>query len=178
MNSVGILAPAILLVVIGTLFNSILGSNVYGAIESIQNKADILTDSKHKNDCDEFNTGTNNAECSNVDATATDQISLIGKNNNFILNSNVKQIQKCDETGSGNNNAECTNNSNNFLDTVDVLGNNNKINYAIDTNQVNDCDDTRNGDNNSVCLNDSQNVIKSLTVSGLDSPSSYQYWTK
>lgn len=160
MNSVGILAPAILLVVIGMLFCCILGSNVYGAIQSIQNKVDILTDSKHKNDCDEFNTGTNNAECSNVDATTTDQISLIGKNNKFILNSNVNRIQKCDETGSGNNKAKCTNNSNNFLDRIDVLGNNNKIDYAIDTNQVNDCDDTRNRDNNSVCLNDSQKCHK------------------
>jgi len=94
MSSVGILATAILL--IGMLFNNIVSSNVYGVIESFQNKVDILTDSKHKNDCDEFSTGTNNDNCSNVDRTVTDQIILIDKNNKFILKSNVNQIQKCD----------------------------------------------------------------------------------
>jgi hypothetical protein len=88
MYSVGILSPYILLVVIGTLFSSIVSTNVYGAIDSFQNKVDIVTDSKHKNDCDEHDAGANNAYCSNVDETATDQISMIGKNNKFISNSN------------------------------------------------------------------------------------------
>ena len=171
MNSVGILAPSILLVVIGALFSSIVGSNVYGAIDPFQNKVDIVTDSKHKNDCDEYDAGANSADCSNVDETTADQISMIGKNNKFISNINVDQIQKCDETRSGNNNAECTNNSSNFLDSIAVIGKDNKINYGIDTKQVNDCGDTKNGDdNNSPCLNDLQNVINSLTVTGDNTP--------
>jgi Na+/H+-translocating membrane pyrophosphatase len=88
MHSVRILARSILLVVIGTLFSSIESTNVYGAIDSFQKKVDIVTDSKHKNDCDEHDAGANNADCSNVDETATDQISMIGKNNKFISNSN------------------------------------------------------------------------------------------
>ncbi|MGI0022979.1 MAG: hypothetical protein ACRD9Q_08980, partial [Nitrososphaeraceae archaeon] len=150
MNSVRILAPSILLVVIGALFSSIVGSNVYGVIDPFQNKVDIVTDSNHKNDCDEYDAGANKADCSNVDETVTDQISMVGKNNKFISNINVDQIQKCDETGSGDNNADCSNNSSNFLDSIDVIGNDNKINYDINTKQVNDCDDTKNGDNNSL----------------------------
>ena len=88
MYSVGILAPSILLVVIGTLFSSIVSTNVYGAMDSFQNKVDIVTDSKDKNDCDEHDAGANNADYSNVYETATDQISMIGKNNKFISNSN------------------------------------------------------------------------------------------
>jgi hypothetical protein len=52
------------LVVIGTLFSSIVSTNVFGAIDSFQNKVDIVTDSKHKNDCDEHDAGANNADCS------------------------------------------------------------------------------------------------------------------
>ena len=117
MNSVGILEPSMLLVVIGALFSSVVGSNKHGANDPFQNKVkvNIVTDSKHKNDCNEYDPGTNNADWSNVDETAPDQISMIGKNNNFILNMNVDQIQKFDETHSGDNNAECTNNSSNSL---------------------------------------------------------------
>jgi hypothetical protein len=131
------------LAVTGTLFSSIVSTNVYGAIDSFQNKVDIVTDSEHKNDCDEHDAWANNADCANVDETATDQISMIGKNNKFIANINVDQIQKCDETGSGDNSAECTNNSSNFLDSIGVIGNDNKINYDINTKQVNDCDDIK-----------------------------------
>lgn len=53
MYSVVILAPSLLLAVTGTLFSSIVSTNVYGAIDSFQNKVDIVTDSEHKNDCDE-----------------------------------------------------------------------------------------------------------------------------
>ena len=77
------------LVVIGTFSSSIVSTNVYGAIDSFQNKVDIVTDSKHKNDCDEHDAGANNADCSYVDETATDQISMIGKNNKFVSNINV-----------------------------------------------------------------------------------------
>lgn len=122
MYSVVILAPSLLLAVTGTLFSSIVSTNVYGAIDSFQNKVDIVTDSEHKNDCDEHDAWSNNADCQNVDETATDQISMIGKNNKFIANINVDQIQKCDETGSGDNSAECTNNSSNFLDSIGVIG--------------------------------------------------------
>ena len=73
-------------------------------------KVNIVTDSKHKNDFDEYDPGINNADWWNVDETAIHQISMIGKNNKFISNINVDQIQKCDETGSGDNRAECTNN--------------------------------------------------------------------
>ena len=72
MYSVGILAPSLLLVVIGTLFSRIISTNVYGAIDSFQNKVDIVKNSKYKNDCDEPDAGANNADCSNVDETATD----------------------------------------------------------------------------------------------------------
>lgn len=115
MNSFGILAPSILLVVIGALFSSVVGSNIHGANDPFQNKVNIVTDSKHKNDCHEYDSGTNNADWSNVDETATDQISIIGMNNKFISNMNVDQIQKFDETHSGDHNAECTNNSSNSL---------------------------------------------------------------
>ncbi len=62
MNSVGILAPSILLVVIGALFSSVVGSNVHGANDPFQNKVNIVTDSKHKNDRNEYDPGTNNAD--------------------------------------------------------------------------------------------------------------------
>ncbi|MGB7696722.1 MAG: hypothetical protein WBL46_05815 [Nitrososphaeraceae archaeon] len=62
MNSVGILAPSILLVVIGALFSSVVGSNIHGANDPFQNKVNIVTDSKHKNYCNEYDPGTNNAD--------------------------------------------------------------------------------------------------------------------
>lgn len=62
MNSVGILAPSILLVVIGASFSSVVGRNVHVANHPFQNKVNIGTDSKHKNDCNEYDPGTNNAD--------------------------------------------------------------------------------------------------------------------
>ena len=66
MNSVGIQATSLLLVVIGLLFNSIVSSNVYGAFDPLQNKVDIVTDPKYKNDCDDKTNGDNTLICKKI----------------------------------------------------------------------------------------------------------------
>jgi hypothetical protein len=55
-----ILIP-IVLSIVGALFNSIMTSNVFAAIEPFKNKVKIQTDSTHNNDCNESDTGTNKA---------------------------------------------------------------------------------------------------------------------
>ena len=53
--------------IVGTLFNRIMTSNVFAAIEPFKNKVNIQTDSTHNNDCNESDTGTNNAACVDID---------------------------------------------------------------------------------------------------------------
>jgi hypothetical protein len=161
-----ILIP-IVLSIVGTLFNSIMTSNVFAAIEPFKNKVNIQTDSTHNNDWNESETGKNNAACVDIDQTTAQDISINGEKKKVNSDLKVDQLQKCDENDAGHNNAKCTNSSINFLDPIDVFfGDNNNINYDIDTKQINDCDDKRNGDNNSECLNDLKNIITSLTLLG------------
>src|ERR671913_122327 len=130
-----ILIPLALFLVVG-FFTSIVTGNGFAAADPFKNKVKIITDSKYKNDCDEYDTGTNNAFCSDIDTTTTDSINI-----------------------DGNNNTICTNSSENFLDSIDVSGNNNNINYDVNTKQTNDCDDARNGNNNVVCQNKLKNQV-------------------
>jgi hypothetical protein len=140
MNSKVFLIPSVLLLVV-TLFSGMIAGKPVAAIDPFKNKINIITDSNHNNDCDEDDTGTNNAACVDIDQTSTKDISIKGDKNKVTSDIKVDQVQKCDENEAGNNNVECTNSSINFLDSIDVSGNNNNINYDINTKQINDCDD-------------------------------------
>lgn len=120
----------------------------------------------YMNDCNEYNTGTNSAVCSELDSTTTESISIDAENNKVTSDNHVNQIQNCDESISGDNNAKCTNSSANFFDSIDVSNNNNKINYDINTKTNKCCNDKRNGNNNVECENILKTQVNNLSLGG------------
>src|SRR5918993_818854 len=138
-----ILIPLALFLVVG-YFTSIVTGNGFAAADPFKNKVKIITDSKYKNDCDEYDTGTNNAFCSDIDTTTTDSINIDGKNNKVTSDIHVNQIQKYDERN-GNNNVVCENKLKTQVNTLSLNGDN-TIDVDINTKQSNDCDNKSNTD--------------------------------
>jgi hypothetical protein len=75
MISKPILVPLAMLLVVG-FFSSIINGIEFAAADPPKNKVKIITDSKDMNDCNEYDTGTNSAVCSDLDATTTESISI------------------------------------------------------------------------------------------------------
>jgi hypothetical protein len=86
-----ILVP-IVLSIVGALFNSIMTSNVFAAIEPFKNKVNIQTDSTHNNDCNESDTGTNKAACITTDQTTTEGTGINGEKNKVTSDLKVDQL--------------------------------------------------------------------------------------
>ena len=62
-----------MLFVIG-FFGSIINGIEFAAAEPSTNKVKIITDSMYMDVCNEYNTGTNSAVCSELDSTTTESI--------------------------------------------------------------------------------------------------------
>lgn len=80
MISKPILIPLAMLLVVG-FFSSIIIGIEFAAADPSKNKVKIITDSKYMSYCNEYDTGTNSAVCSVLEATTTESISVDGENN-------------------------------------------------------------------------------------------------
>ena len=117
------------------------------------------------NDCDEINTGDNNAQCSNdifnnIDSiTQTNDVTSItgtdteSQSNLFTVTQNLVATNNCDESGLGDNNANCSIISSNDIGIISQSNtdSSNVLTISQDGQWTNDCDDTTDGDNDADC---------------------------
>ena len=72
------------MVVFATIFISTNNGNEYVFADPSNNDVKINPDSKYSIDCDEYDTGTNGAICTNEDSTITDGVHIAGENNKVV----------------------------------------------------------------------------------------------
>ena len=144
--------------------NSVPGADENDVITQ-SNVAQVTQNLQGTNDCDEANTGDNNAQCSNNISNNIDSITQTNlvdpatgsqtedQSNLLDINQNLVATNDCDETGLGDNNAICTiNQSNNIGDiSQSNTASSNVLTINQDGQATNNCDDTTSGDNDAQC---------------------------
>ena len=132
------------------------------------------------NDCDEANTGDNNAQCLNNISNNIDSITQTNlvdpatgtqvedQSNVFTVTQNLVATNDCDETGLGDNNAVCAINQSNDIGDISQsnTASSNVININQDGQATNNCDDTTSGDNTANCTIDLHLIVPDITQTG------------
>ena len=144
------------------------------------NIIDVTQNLEGTNDCDEANTGDNNAQCSNeifnnIDSiTQTNDVASITgtdtetQSNVFTVTQNLVATNDCDETGLGDNNAICSITASNDIGAISQsnTASSNVLNINQDGQATNNCDDTTSGDNTANCTIDLHLIVPDITQTG------------
>ena len=169
---------------IGPIFQS---NDVQGADESDaitqSNVIDVSQNLESTNDCDEANTGDNNAQCTTNVFNSIESISQTNdvdadagsvthtQSNLFTVTQNLVATNDCDETGLGDNNAICSITASNDIGAITQsnTASSNVLNINQDGQATNNCDDTTSGDNTANCTIDLHLVVPDITQTGDES---------
>ena len=147
------------------------------------NVIDVTQNLQGTNDCDEANTGDNNAQCTtdisnNIDSiTQTNFVDPIAgseletQSNFFAVTQNLVATNDCDETGLGDNNAICSITQSNDIGAISQsnTASSNVLTINQDGQATNNCDDTTSGDNTANCTIDLHLVGPDITQTGDES---------
>ncbi|HTH21049.1 MAG TPA: hypothetical protein VL854_02425, partial [Nitrososphaeraceae archaeon] len=159
--------------------NDVPGADESDAITQ-SNIIDVTQNLEGTNDCDEANTGDNNAQCSNNisnNIASITQINLVNpgtgiqvedQSNLLDINQNLVATNDCDETGLGDNNAICTINQSNDIGAISQsnVASSNVLTINQDGQATNNCDDTTSGDNTATCTINLHLVVPPITQTG------------
>jgi hypothetical protein len=164
-------------------FHNLIGpidqSNTAGGTDKTitqSNVIDVTQTLQGTNDCDEANTGDNNAQCSTEIFNSIDSITQSNdvadvtesQSNVFTVDQNIVATNNCDESGLGDNNAVCTITwSNTIGDIVQSnVASSNALTITQNGEAINNCSDTTDGNNDATCTIDFGLSVPDITQTG------------